>query len=329
MCTALSITTNDNKVYFGRNMDLAYNFNQRVLIIPPNYQYKDRVSGKIVTNQEPIIGMGTVIDQHATFAEAMNSKGLAGAGLNFDGYAYFEQEPVEGKLNIAPYDLILWALSNYGTVEELKEAMKEVELVEIPINSKTPVAPLHWMFSDTSGTSIVVERTMGGLRVHDNPVGVMTNNPTFDWHLTNLNEYLYLTPEHHQKKVWSNQELIPLGIGSGTLGIPGDFASVSRFVRIAYIRANTPSIPSGDKAVSQFFNMLDYVKMVRSGVKTKDGTEDSTIYSSCMDLDQGIYYYKTYDNSRINGVDLRKESFENNDVISYPYLVEPDFNYLN
>ncbi|WP_455717906.1 choloylglycine hydrolase [Anaerosporobacter sp.] len=291
MCTALSIESAEGKVFFGRNMDLAYNFNQRVIIIPPNYQYQDKVTGNIVTNHQAIIGMGTVIDNHATFADAMNKEGLACAGLNFEGYAYFEKESVEGKLNIAPYDFIPWALSNYTTVNEVKEAIKEIELVDVPINSKTPVPTLHWMLTDKSGESIVVEKTVEGIKVHDNPVGVMTNNPTFDWHLTNLNEYLYLSPVHHKKSVWSNKELHSLGIGSGTLGIPGDFASVSRFVRIAYIRANTPLIKSDDEAVSQFFNMLDYVKMVRGGATTADGIEDFTIYSSCMDLNRGIYLY--------------------------------------
>lgn len=329
MCTALNIKTTDDKVFFGRNMDLAYNFNQRVLIMPPNYQYEDKVTGNIVTNHKAIIGMGTVIDNHATFAEAMNKEGLACAGLNFGGYAYFEKESVEGKLNIAPYDLIQWALSNYTTVSEVKEAIKNIELVDAPINSETPVATLHWMLTDKSGASIVVEKTVEGIKVYDNPVGVMTNNPTFDWHLTNLNEYLYLSPVHHKKSVWSEKELHSLGIGSGTLGIPGDFASVSRFIRIAFIRANTPTINSDNEAVSQFFNMLDYVKMVRGGVMTEDGLEDLTLYSSCMDLNKGTYFYRTYNNSRINVIDISKENVETTDIISFPYLTEQDYNYQN
>jgi choloylglycine hydrolase len=329
MCTALSIKAMDSKVFFGRNMDLAYNFNQHVLIMPPNYQYRDMVTGNIVTNHEAIIGMGTVIDNHATFADAMNTKGLACAGLNFDGYAYFEKKSVDGKLNIAPYDFIQWALSNYTTVNEVKEGIKELEFVDAPLNSETPVPTLHWMVTDKSGESIVVEKTVDGVSVHENPVGVMTNNPTFDWHLTNLNEYLYLSPVHHKKIVWSNKELQSLGIGSGTLGIPGDFASVSRFVRIAYLRANTPDIKNDNEAISQFFNMLDYVKMVRGGVMTQDGIEDFTLYSSCMNLNNGIYFYRSYNNSRIHAIDIRKEKYESAEIISFPYLAEQDYNYQN
>ena len=329
MCTALTLATSENNVFFGRNMDLAYQFNQRVIFLPVNYQLQDKVTGQPITNHTAIVGMGTIIDHHVTFADAMNSKGLGCAGLNFQGYAYFEKEPVEGKRNIPPYDFIQWALSNYQTVEEVKDAIKGIELVDIPINSQTPVPFLHWMLTDQSGASIVVERTIEGIKVYDNPVHVMTNNPTFAWHLTNLNEYLYLSPEHHKKTVWSNKELQSLGIGSGTLGIPGDFASVSRFVRIAYLRAHMPKIDGDEKAMSQFFNMLDYVKMVKGGVSTEDGIEDMTIYSSCMNLNRGIYYYRTYDNSRISAIDMTKVNTESTEVVSFSYLTEQDIKYQN
>ncbi|SHH37418.1 choloylglycine hydrolase [Clostridium collagenovorans DSM 3089] len=329
MCTALSIQSKEGKCFFGRNMDLAYNFNQSVMIIPRNYKYEDKVTGNMVTNKRAIIGMGTVIDNHPAMADAMNENGLACAGLNFDGYAYFEEEPILGKLNIAPYDFIQWVLSNHETVEEVKKEIKNLELVNIPINKNTPVSKLHWMISDKSGKSIVVEKTKNNFSVYDNPVGVMANNPTFDWHLTNLNEYMNITPTQPRETKWSEKNLKALGVGAGTLGIPGDFASVSRFIRIAYIRANMPSVEGDKKSISQFFNMLDYVKMVRGGVITEEGIEDSTIYSSCMDQEKGIYYYRTYDNNRINAVDMTKEELEGEEIKTFSYLSEQDVNYQN
>lgn len=328
MCTGLCFKAADNNVLFGRNMDLAYEFNQQVIIMPEGYQYEDKVSGNMVTNKVPIIGMGTCIDNHVVYAEAMSIKGLACAGLNFARYAYFEPKSVEGKINLAPYDFIQWVLSNFSTVEEAKEAIKGIELIDAPLNKDTPVALLHWMISDKSGASIVVEKTKAGLKVYDNPVGVMTNDPTFDWHLTNLNEYLYLTPEHHPNVVWREKELKALGIGSGTLGIPGDFASVSRFVRIAYICTHTPKV-EGANAISHVFNMLEYVKMVRGGVRTEDGREDNTLYSACMDLENGIYYYRTRENSRVNAVSLKNADCTNGEPILFPYKNEQDFNYQN
>ena len=329
MCTALSIKSDEGKYFFGRNMDLAYTFKQSVIIIPKNYQYQDKVTGNKVINKRVIIGMGTVINDHPTMADAMNEKGLACAGLNFARYAYFEKNPVEGKINIAPYDFIQWVLSNHETVEEVKESIKDVELVDIPLDDEIPVPTLHWMITDKTGASIVVEKTKEKFTVYENPVGVMTNDPTFDWHLTNLNEYMYLTPNQPKPVKWSNHELRDLGIGAGTLGMPGDFASVSRFIRIAYIRAHKTVMENDIQTITQFFHMLDYVKMVKGGVITAEGFEDLTLYASCMDQESGIYYYKTYGNNRINAIDMNKEQLEENKLKIFAYLDEQDINYQN
>ena len=329
MCTALNIESNKGNNFFGRNMDLAYNFNQSIIIIPKFYEYEDKVAGNMIKNNRAILGMGTVIDNHPTIADGMNENGLACAGLNFAGYAYFEDKPVPGKTNIAPYDFIQWVLSNHDTVDEVKSNIKNIELVDVPINEKTPCPTLHWMISDKTGKSIVVEKTKNKFSFYDNTVGVLTNNPTFDWHLTNLNEYINLTPNYPEDTIWSNQKLKPLGIGAGNLGIPGDFASVSRFVRIAYIRANMPEIENNIEAVTQFFHMLDYVNMVKGGVIIQEGLEDLTLYSSCMDQENCIYYYKTYDNNRINAIDMKKEQLIGREVKIFPYLSTQDINYQN
>ena len=329
MCTGLSIKSNEGHNFFGRNMDLAYNFNQSVLVIPRNYINKSIVTGENFLCKYAIIGMGTIIDNHLAMADGMNEKGLGCAGLNFDGYACFAEKPVEGKDNITPYDFIYWVLANHETVEEVKEAIKGIELVSIPINEKTPVSMLHFMICDKSGKAIVVERTKEGIAVYDNPVGVMTNNPKFDWHLTNLNEYLYINPNHPKETMWSDEKLGALGIGAGTLGMPGDFSSVSRFVRIAYIRAHMPELKDDEAAITQFFNMLDYVKMVKGGVRTQDGLEDLTTYTACMDQQKGIYYYRNYYNNRINAVDMHKEDLDGNEIKKFPYVMKQDFNYQN
>lgn len=329
MCTSLSIKSNKGHNFFGRNMDLAYDFNQSVLIIPRNYQIQNKVTGDMAKNKYAIIGMGTIIDNHPTLADGMNEKGLACAGLNFDGYSYVEENIVPGKKNIAPYDFIYWVVANHETVDEVKQTIENLELVKVPINERTPLPTLHWMIVDKTGKSIVVEKTKDKFAVYDNPVGVMTNNPTFDWHLTNLNEYMKITPNHPQNVKWSDKELTPLGVGAGTLGIPGDFESVSRFIRIAYIRAHMPSIEDEITAVTQFLHMLDYVIMVKGGVITKDGLEDITRYSSCMDQERGIYYYRNYNNNRINAIDMHKEDLDSTEIKLFPYLETQDINYQN
>lgn len=328
MCTALSIKSKEGNNFFGRNMDLEYNFNQSVIVIPRNYKYENKVTGKMVGGKYAIIGMGSVIDNHAAMADGMNEKGLACAGLNFAGYAYYEENKVEGKENIAPYDFILWVLFNHETVDEVKEAINNIELVNVPLNEKYPVPTLHWMVVDKSGKSIVIEKTKSKFSIYDNTVGVLTNNPTFDWQLTNLNEYIGLTEEHPKETKWCDQEIKALGVGAGTRGIPGDFASVSRFVRIAFIKSRMPEVDN-ISAIPQFLHMLDYVAMVKGGVMTPEGKEDFTLYSSCMNQEKGIYYYKTYSNNRINAIDINKEDLNESKVKVFPYLINEDINYQN
>lgn len=329
MCTALTIQTKDGYNFFGRNMDLEYNFNQKVIVIPRNFKYKHWITGELVSNKYACIGMGSNIDNYPAMADGMNEKGLACAGLNFEGYAYYEEKVVEGKNNIPPYDFILWVLFNHETIEEVKEDIKNIELVNVPISENYPVPTLHWIIYDKSGNSIVVEKTKEKFAVYDNKVGVLTNNPTFDWHLTNLNEYINLSAEHTPNTKWSDLELKALGVGVGSRGIPGDFESVSRFVRIAFIRSCKPLEEDEKSGLSQFFNMLGYVAMVKGGAITAAGKEDMTLYTSCMNLQRGIYYYKTYNNSRINAVDMNKEDLDSSELKILKYIDTQDINYIN
>lgn len=308
-------------------MDLPYFFGQRPIYIPAGFEYLNRASGEKESVQRAVLGMGTIIDSHPAMAEAMNEDGLACAGLNFAGYAFFAEKPDRKKENITPYDFILWALSKHKNVDEVRSSINAIHFVSVPINENTEVSQLHWMLCDRSGKSMVVEAARDGINCYDNPVGVMTNNPEFPWHLTNLREYLKLSADNPACASWSELQLSPLGVGAGTLGMPGDFSSVSRFVRAAFARANLPKNIKPGEEVGQFFHMLDYVAMVKGGVLTADGLYDYTTYSSCMDLEQGIYYYKNYGNNRINAVCMKGCS--RSELVSFPYLDNQDINYLN
>ena len=180
MCTALTLRTKDGYNLFGRNMDLAYSFNQSVTLVPRNYEYRDRVTNKNKKTKYAILGMASIIDDVPAFADGFNEKGLGCAGLNFPGYAYLEKDIVPGKNNLAPYDLMVWILSYFETVDEVIEELKNVELVAIPINDKTPLATLHWIVADKNGRSIVIEKTVDSFAIYENPLGVLTNSPTFD-----------------------------------------------------------------------------------------------------------------------------------------------------
>ena len=328
MCTALTLSTKDGYNLFGRNMDLAYSFNQAVTLVPRNYEYRDRVTGEIRKNKYAILGMASVIDDYPAFADAFNEKGLGCAGLNFPGYFHAEENEAHGKKNIAPYDLILWILSNFQTVDEVLNEIKNIELVAIPINEKTPLPTLHWIVSDTNGKSIVIEKTKEGFKTYDNPIGVLTNSPTFGWHLTNLNEYMKTTPVQPENVKWGNKELRPLGVGMGTKGLPGGLSGVDRIVRIAYLKSKFPVSEDLLSGISQFFHMLNNVAMPRGAV-ISEGSDDITLYSSCMCQQKGIYYYSTYNNNGVSAVDMNKEDLDGKEIKRFEYLDKLNIIYQN
>ena len=328
MCTALTLKTKDGYSLFGRNMDLSYSFNQAVTLLPRNYEYRDRVTGNMKKTKFAIIGMASVIDDYPAFADAMNEKGLGCAGLNFPGYCYLEKDRVEGKNNLAPYDFIIWVLSNFETVDEVLKEIGNIELVAVPINEKTPLPTLHWIIADKYGKSIVIEKTKEGLKVHENPIGVMTNSPTFDWHLTNLNEYMKTTPIQPEPIKWKDKKLEPLGVGLGTNGLPGGCSGVDRFVRIAYLKSKFSVSEDLLSGISQFFHMLNNVAMPRGAV-ISEGSDDITLYSSCMCQQKGIYYYSTYNNNGVSAVDMNKEDLDGNEIKRFEYLDKLNIIYQN
>ncbi|RKI48015.1 linear amide C-N hydrolase [Clostridium paraputrificum] len=328
MCTALTLRTKDGYSLFGRNMDLSYSFNQAVTLVPRNYEYRDRVTGNMKKTKYAILGMASVIGDYPAFADAFNEKGLGCAGLNFPGYSYLEEKPISGKNNLAPYDLIIWILSNFETVDEVLRELGNVELVAVPIDEKTPLPTLHWIVADKNGKSIVIEKTKEGLKVYDNPIGVMTNSPTFDWHLTNLNEYMKTTPIQPKPIKWGDKELKPLGVGLGTNGLPGGFSGVDRFVRIAYLKSTFSEAENLMAGISQFFHMLNNVAMPKGAV-ISDNLDDITLYTSCMCQQKGIYYYTTYNNNGISAVDMNKEDLDAKEIKRFEYLDKLNIKYQN
>lgn len=328
MCTALTLKTKDGYHLFGRNMDLSYSFNQAVTLLPRGYEYRDRVTGTMKKNKYAIIGMASVIDDYPAFADAMNEKGLGCAGLNFPGYSYFNEDTVDGKINLAPYDLILWILANFETVDEVAKEIQNVELVAVPINEKTPLPTLHWIVADKNGNSLVIEKTKERFSVCENPIGVLTNSPTFDWHMTNLNEYIKTTPIQPENRTWVGKELRPLGVGGGTNGLPGGFSGVDRFVRIAYLKSQQPESDRLETGISQFFHMLNNVAMPRGSV-IADNLNDITIYTTCMCQEKGIYYYSTYDGYGISAIDMNKEDLDAKEIKRFDYNESLQIAYQN
>ena len=315
MCTAATYYTKDH--YFGRNLDLEYSYQETVTITPRNYEFQFRkVEGK--KTHYAMIGMAYVMDNYPLYYDAINEKGLGMAGLNFPGNADYK-EVVEGKENVAPFEFIPYILSQCETVEDAKKKLENVNLAKINYSDALPASPLHWIISDKE-KSITVESVKEGLKVYDNPVGIMTNHPTFDIQMFNLSNYRTLTTESSENRFAKNLDLEMYSRGMGAMGLPGDLSSASRFVKATFTKMNSLSGDSESESISQFFHILSSVYQQRGCVHMGEGKYEITIYSSCCNLDKGIYYYTTYENSQITGVDMYKEDLDAKELVNYELI---------
>ena len=255
MCTVLSIKLNNH--YFGRTLDLEYNYKEQIIITPKDYPLRFRYN-KTINNHYSIIGIGIIENNYPLYYDACNEKGVAIAGLNFAGNAIY-REIEEDMVNVTPFEFIPYLLSQAESVEDVKKLLENLNMVNINFSENLPLSPLHWMISDEN-SSIIVEPLENGLKVYDNPVGVLTNNPTFDMQLFNLNNYRNLSVKTPENTFSKNLELDTYSRGMGAIGLPGDLSSASRFVKVAFTRENSFSGASESESVSQFFHILGSVE---------------------------------------------------------------------
>ncbi|MBO5364049.1 MAG: choloylglycine hydrolase [Clostridia bacterium] len=313
MCTAITYTTKDH--YFGRNLDLEYSYREAVTITPRNFPFSFRHQPEH-QQHHAIIGMAYVVEDYPLYYDAINEKGLGMAGLNFPGNARY-LEPEKGRENLAPFEFIPRILGQCESVVAAKEALKNIRLVRENFSPELPSTPLHWMIADKN-TSIVVEPREEGLRIYDNPVGVLTNNPPFDMQMLWLTNFMGISPEPPQNRLGKTVHLKPYSRGMGGIGLPGDLSSASRFVRAAFVKTNAVSGTGEAESVSQFFHILGSVEQQRGCVRLEEGGYEITRYSSCCNLDKGIYYYTTYENRRITALELHREDIGGNQLVCYP-----------
>ena len=311
MCTAISFKADNH--YFGRNLDLEFCYNEKVTITPRNYTFKFRKTDAI-NSHYAIIGVATVEDNYPLYYDATNEKGLSIAGLNFPENAFYS-ETDDTKINIAPFELIPYILSQCKTVEETKALLKKINLAEIHFSKEFRLSPLHWIIADKT-QSITLESVKEGMKVYDNPVGVLTNNPGFDMQMFNLNNYMSLSKEPPKNNLSEKLDLKTYSRGMGAMGLPGDLSSQSRFVRAVFTKYNSVK----ENSITQFFHILHSVEQQKGCVLVDNDKYEYTMYTSCCNTDRGIYYYTTYENHQITAVDMHKENLDAKELIAYPLI---------
>lgn len=323
MCTAISFLGACR--CFGRNLDLEFSYGECVTVTPRHFPFHYR---HLPTSSEhyAIIGMAKVTNNYPLYFDAMNEHGLAMAGLNFVGNAVY-QAPKDAHYNLATFELIPYLLGECKTVSDVKVILSKTRILGDVFSEDLPTSQLHWMVSDRD-TSIVIECVKDGLFVYDNPFDVLTNNPPFPFQAQNLCSYRHLSPSPLPNHFSNISDLPSYSNGMGAIGLPGDFSSVSRFVRAAFVRANSSLPSTSAETVGQFFHLLSSVAQPLGCVHTDHGLE-CTQYSSCCDLDSLTYYYRTYANSQISAVRLLKEEQDGSVLSSYPLLLAQELRFQN
>ncbi len=309
MCTAVAYRANAH--YFGRNLDLGCSYGEGVTVTPRNFPLPFREMPAL-TRHYAMIGMAAVRDGYPLYFEATNECGLSMAGLNFPGNAvYYDLQP--DKDNVSPFEFIPWILAQCAGIGQARALLSRVNLAKIPFSSALPLSPLHWLLSDGE-TSLTVEAVADGLHIYENPVGVLTNNPPFAYHMHRLADFLRLTPEQPAGRFG----LAPYSLGLGAFGLPGDSSSASRFVRAAFIKHYSAAGADETEDIGQFFRILDAVAMQKGCVAAPSGELEYTLYSCCCNTDTLIYYYTTHENRSITAVDMRCEDLDGRALAFYP-----------
>lgn len=318
MCTAISMKTKD--FYFGRTLDIEKSYNELITVTPRNFPLTFRKE-KEIKNHYAVIGMAAIFDNQPLYYDAVNEKGLAIAGLNFPYNAYYCEKASDSKSNIASFEFIPWILSQCSTVSEAEKLLKSTCLINIPFSSKLPNAPLHWIIADES-RSLTVEPMKSGLKIYNNPIGILTNNPPFDMQMHNLNNYMHLSNKNPKNNFSEKMNFEIYSLGMGAIGLPGDLSSQSRFVKTAFIKMNSVCEKTEEKSVSCFFHILGSVEQPLGCVILDNGLYEHTLYTACCNASKGVYYYTTYNNRQITAVDMNNENLNSDKLITYSLITK-------
>lgn len=304
MCTAIS-----NGGYVGRNLDVDISYNAELIITPRNKPITFK-EASTASSHYAMVGIGILNSGYPLYFDAMNEKGLYAAALNYVGNAKYHESESD-KTNLAPYELIPYLLSHCQSVRDARRELGRIQMIDTPFSPSLPIAELHFFIADRN-KAITVEPDADGLKIYDNPVGVLTNNPPFPIQLLNLNNYMGLSSQPVQNKFAPSLDLKGYSHGMGALGLPGDLCSQSRFVRAAYHKLNSRDSAS----IGQIFRLLSTVAMPEGSVETDYGYE-RTEYSSALDLDHLIYSYRIYDSLNAYAHRLSDEDLDASSIKSY------------
>lgn len=310
-CTGITIKPKDGSTIFARTLEFAADLQSNIIIVPRGKAYVGTAPGekpglrwktRYATVGANAFDMPVVVD-------GLNEKGLHVGLFYFPGFARYQDVKADDVgMALAPWELGSYLLGTCSSAQEAVAAAKGVKVGAVVQKEMGIVPPAHYIVTDAAGESRVLEYVNGELNVHANPFGVMTNSPTFDWHMTNLSNYVTLSRKNTEKVDLAGKEIRGLGQGSGMLGLPGDFTPPSRFVRAVAFSKTALPVEHAKEGVLQAFHILnqfDIPKGAAQGLEHGQEVYDYTLWTSASDLKNLRFYFRTYDNSRIRAVDMK------------------------
>ena len=304
MCTAIS-DDGAGRHLFGRTLDLERGLGERIVLTPRGYRW-ELLHEPTLTGQGALLGVALLRGGVPLYYDATNEAGLAIAGLNFAGCAVYRPAR-QGMHNVASFELIPWLLSRCENVRDARQLLRRTNITPDGFASDLPATPLHWLIADGRG-ALVAEPTAEGLALYDAPLGVLTNAPGMEYHMTHLSHFMQLGAQPPVNRLCPGVPLAPYCRGMGAMGLPGDFSSPSRFVRAAFARQHTVAGGEGGGAIGRFFHIADAVAQPRGCALTERGEPVYSVYTSCYDTAAFACYFTTYGCRRIRRVTGRTDA---------------------
>ena len=312
-CTALHLKAKDGGIVVGRTMEFGLDVKPDAVIVPARTELVSSLpkesNGITYKTKYGIVGLN-FMGKHMV-VDGMNEKGVYVGALYLPGYASYPEVKAEtSSKSMAPEDYVAWLLGNFSNVEEIKKNYNNVILVQNPQKEIGGQSfPGHFLITDKSGASIVIEPLNNSLKIYDNPLGVLTNSPTFDWHMINLSNYVNLSATNVPKIDLTDKKINSFGQGSGLVGIPGDYTPPSRFVRAVAFSQSAITLPTAEETMPQVFHIMNAFDIPLGAIKDKIGDKihyDFTQWTSVSDLKNLTYSVKTYQDQSIRKIDVRK-----------------------
>lgn len=313
-CTGITLRTTENLPVTARTIEWAATpLNTMYVVVPRGYKQQSYLpngerKGKKFVAQYGYIGIA--VEQAEFVMEGINEAGL-GAGLfYFPEYGkYAPYEEAKRSQSVSDMQLVAWILSNFSTIEEVKEGMQEIQVIGTDPRAST----VHWRITESNGKQVVMEIIDQEVVFYDNPLGVLTNSPEFTWHLTNLNNYVNLSAGSVNHRQVGSLSLNAFGGGSGLHGLPGDMTPPSRFIRAAFFQSTAPALATTDATAVQAFHILNNFD-IPVGVQFADPHQvpnmpSATQITIASDLSNKRLYYRTMYNSVIRCIDLKSIDF--------------------